>query len=101
LVLRLHLTGGGGAYRGLLLRKVRETGRVLELSDGGREHGPTVITALALQRASALGVSGRRVAFRWLVGCVPRPLASTTEAKACAMAEIGCIGAETGQDGLR
>jgi hypothetical protein len=47
-------------HRGLLLRKVRETGRVLELlSDGGREHGPTVITALALQRAGALGVRER------------------------------------------
>ena len=83
-------------HRGLLLRKVRETGRVLELSDGGREHGPTVITALALQRAGALGVRERRVAFRWLVGCIPRPLVSTTEAKACAMEAL-----RLGASGLR
>ena len=69
---------------------------MLELSDGGREHGPTVITALALQRAGALGVRERRVAFRWLVGCIPRPLASTTEAKACAMEAL-----RLGASGLR
>jgi hypothetical protein len=82
-------------HRGLLLHKVRETGRVLELSDdGGREHGPTVIIALALRRADTLGVIERRVAFRWLVGCIPRPLASTAEAKACAVEalKLGAVG---------
>ena len=41
-----------------------------------------------------LGVIERRVAFRWLVGCIPRPLASTAEAKACAIEalKLGAVG---------
>ena len=62
------------AHRSTLLHEVRRAGRELELLNGGVEHGATLITARTLMGDHSKGSAERKVALRWLVGCIPKPL---------------------------
>jgi len=61
-------------HRSTLLHEVRRAGRALELLNGGAEHVATLTTARTLMGDHGMGSAERKVAVRWLVGCIPKPL---------------------------
>ena len=68
-------------HRSTLLHEVRRAGRALELLNGGTEHVATLITARTLMGDHGMGSAERKVAVRWLVGCIPKPLKVDKEAR--------------------
>ena len=60
-------------HRSTLLHEVRRVGRALELLNGGVEHEATLCTARTLMGDHSKGSAERKVAIRWLVGCIPKP----------------------------
>ena len=73
------------ARRFALLHDVKRVGCRLQVLDGGKEHAATLLTAQALMGQHARGTVERKVAFRWCVGCIPRPVVADKEARGLAV----------------
>ena len=73
------------ARRFALLHDVKRVGCRLQVLDGGKEHDATLLTAQALMGQHARGTAERKVAFRWCVGCIPRPVVTDKEARSLAV----------------
>ena len=73
------------ARRFALLHDVKRVGCRLQVLDGGKEHAATLLTAQALMGQHARGTAERKLAFRWCVGCIPRPVESDKEARSLAV----------------
>ena len=73
------------ARRAVLLHEVKRVGYKLEVLNGGKEHAATLLTAQALMGQHIGGTPERKVAFRWCVGCIPRPVVADKEARGLAV----------------
>ena len=69
----------------MLLHDVKRVGCKLQVLDGGKEHAATLLTAQALMGQHTRGTPERKVAFRWCVGCIPRPVVADKEARGLAV----------------
>ena len=78
--------------RAALVEKVSEVGATLAAMDSGRQHEATASTVRVLRGQAGDNAEARGVAFRWLVGCIPKPRASSKEARGLVMQALAACG---------
>ena len=73
--------------RSLVADAVEELGSML--ASEGKQHRPTEVTVMVLRGRAGANGELRQTAFRWLVGCIPKPEGAGEEARSAASRALG------------